>query len=334
MKFSRELKVGLLSVVTISMLYFGFNFLKGSDVFSANSKYYVIYNSIDGLTSSNPITLNGMAVGQVRKITIQQERSNRLLVTLEIRKDIVLREGTQAILADGGLLGGKVIRLEISPSGRELVGGDTLVSNQEAGIQALLQERTLPVITHADSLVQNLNAVAKGFQETGAILNQVLRNFDQTGSTLRTTLQQNQKSLAELTANLSELSSGLIETEKKISPLLAKTGTFADSLNALRLGETVNRANQLVTQMEQLVASVKTGQGTASKLINDDKLYNNLNYTIISMNQLLANLRENPKRYVNVSIFGKKDKGPSESPVDTTLEFKRLGVDSIGNGRN
>ncbi|GHB55387.1 MlaD family protein [Persicitalea jodogahamensis] len=331
MKLSRELKVGLLSVVTIGMLYFGFNFLKGSDIFSPNKKYFVIYNNIDGLTSSNPIMLNGLVVGQVRKIVIEQDKNNRLLVTLDIRKDLVFRKGTQAILADGGLLGDKVIRLKISPTGNELQPGDTLIGNQEAGIQALLQERTLPVITHADSLVQNLNTVTKGFQETGAILNQVLRNFDQTGSAFRATLQQNQKSLAELTANLSKLSGSLIETEKKIGPLLTKTGTFADSLNALRLGETVNRANQLVGQMEQLVAAVKTGQGTASKLINDDKLYNNLNYTIISMNQLLANLRENPKRYVNVSIFGKKDKGPTESPVDTTLEFKQPMVDSLQN---
>ena len=320
-----------MSVVTIAMLYFGFNFLKGSDIFSPNKKYFVVYNNIDGLTSSNPVMLNGLVVGQVRKIKIEQEKNNRLLVTLDIRKDLILRQGTQAILADGGLLGDKVIRLQISPTGNELQDGDTLMGNQEAGIQALLQERTLPVITHADSLVQNLNTVTKGFQETGAILNQVLRNFDQTGNAFRATLQQNQKSLAELTANLSELSASLVETEKKIGPLLAKTGTFADSLNALRLGETVNRANQLVAQMEQLVASVKTGQGTASKLINDDKLYNNLNYTIISMNQLLANLRENPKRYVNVSIFGRKDKGPTESPVDTTLEFKKPAVDSLQN---
>lgn len=329
MKISRELKVGLLSVVTIGMLYFGFNFLKGSDLFSPNKSYYVVYDNIDGLTSSNPVMLNGMSVGQVRRIRIEQQKDNRLLVTLDIRKDLVLRQGTKAVLADGGLLGGKLIRLEVNPVGNTLADGDTLMSGREAGIQALLQERTLPVITHADSLVRNLTMVTKGFQETGAILNQVLRNYDQTGLALRSTLQQNQKSLAELTANLSILSGSLIETEKKIGPLLTKTGTFADSLNALRLGETVNRANQLVAQMEQLVASVKSGQGTASKLINDDKLYNNLNYAVISMNQLLANLRENPKRYVNVSIFGKKDRGPTESPVDTTLEFKKPAVDSV-----
>lgn len=334
MNVSKELKVGILSVVTIAMLYFGFNFLKGSDLFSSTNTYFVVYDNVDGLTSSNPVTLNGLSVGRVKSIKIQQDRNNQLLVAMEVRKDIILRKGTQAVLADGGLLGDKAIRLQISPTGTQLENGDTLQGFKEAGISALLQAKTLPVMDKADSLVRNLNVVTKGFTETGAILNQVLRNYDQTGTVLRSALERNQKDLSTLITNLSKLSGSLVETEKQIGPLLAKAGTFADSLKALRLGQTVNRANQLVGQMEQLVAAVQTGQGTASKLINDDTLYNNLNYTMISLNQLLANLRENPKRYVNVSIFGKKDKGPTESPIDTTLEFKKPKEDSLSDIRN
>lgn len=322
MKVSKELKVGILSVVTIGMLYFGFNFLKGSEFFSRSYKYHVIFDNIDGLTPSNPILLNGLSVGRVQTIKILQDKNNQLLVTIDVQKSLILREGSQAILADGGLLGGKVVHLGISPTGKQLQDGDTLIGIKEAGISALLQEKALPVITHADSLVKNLNAVTKGFKETGAILNQVLRNYDQTGLVLRGTLEDNQKGLSALTANLSQLSASLVQTEKEIKPILKKAGTFADSLNALRLGETVASANLMVAQMQQLVGAVKAGQGTAGKLLTDDKMYNNLNYTLISLNQLLANLRENPKRYVNVSIFGKKDKGPTESPVDTTLEFK------------
>lgn len=322
MKVSKELKVGILSVVTIGMLYFGFNFLKGSELFSRSYQYHVIYDNIDGLTPSNPVLLNGLSVGRVQTIKIMQDNGNQLLVTIDVQKSIILREGTNATLADGGLLGGKVIRLDISPEGKLLQDGDTLIGLKEAGISALLQEKALPVMTQADSLVRNLNVVTKGFQETGAILNQVLRNYDQTGLALRGTLEDNQKNLAALTANLKQLSASLVETEKEIKPLLTKAGTFADSLNALRLGQTVASANQMVAEMQQLVGAVKAGQGTAGKLLTDDKMYNNLNYTLISLNQLLANLRENPKRYVNVSIFGKKDKGPTESPVDTTLEFK------------
>lgn len=322
MKVSKELKVGVLSAITVTMLYFGFNFLKGSDLFSRTHTYYVVYDNIDGLTASNPVILNGLAVGRVQSIRILQERNNHLLVAMDIRKDLALHQGTKAILADGGLLGGKVIQLVIATNGGMLDDGDTLRGLKEAGISALLQEKALPVMTQADSLVRNLNAVTIGFKETGAILNQVLRNYDQTGSVLRGTLEQNQKSLASLTANLSQLSSSLIETEKQIAPLLAKTGNFVDSLNALQLSQTVANANQMVNQMQRMVSSIQAGQGTAGKLLNDDTMYKNINYTLISLNQLLANLRENPKRYVNVSIFGRKNTGPAESPIDTTLEFK------------
>ncbi len=325
MKVSKELKVGLLSIVTIGLLYLGFNFLKGSDLFSRTHTYYVVYDNIDGLTASNPVLLNGLSVGRVQNIKIQQDRNNRLLVALNIQKGIIIRQGSTATLADGGLLGGKIIRLDISAAGDQLEEGDTLVGAKEAGISALLQEKALPVMTQADSLVRNLNAVTQGFRETGTILNQVLRNYDQTGLVLKGTLEQNQRNLAILTGNLSKLSASLVETEKQITPLLTKTGSFVDSLNALRLSETVANANQMIDQIEHMVASIESGQGTASKLINDDQMYKNLNYTLISLNQLLANFRENPKRYVNVSIFGKKDKGPSESPVDTTLEFKKPG---------
>jgi phospholipid/cholesterol/gamma-HCH transport system substrate-binding protein len=323
MKVSKELKVGVLSVITVTMLYFGFNFLKGSDLFSRTHTYFVVYDNIDGLTVSNPVILNGMSVGRVQNIRILQERGNQLLVAMDIQKDILIRQDSKAVLADGGLLGGKIIRLDLNPRGKMIGEGDTLMGTKEAGISALLQEKALPVMTQADSLVRNLNAVTLGFKETGAILNQVLRNYDQTGSVLRGTLEQNQKSLATLTANLSQLSGSLIETEKKITPLLTKASNFADSLNALRLSETVASANQMVSQMQNLIGALQSGQGTAGKLMNDDKLYNNINYTVISLNQLLANLRENPKRYVNVSIFGRKNTGPTESPIDTTLEFKK-----------
>ncbi|GAB2783400.1 MlaD family protein [Rhabdobacter roseus] len=324
MKISKEVKVAALVIVTLTMLYFGFNFLKGTDLFSRTHKYFIVYDDVDGLTASNPVMLNGLSVGRVQTIKILQDQGNRLLVTVDIQKEIQIREGTVATLADGGLLGGKVIQLKIANSGRELGDEDTLVAQKDPGISALLQEKALPVVMHADSLVRNLTLITAGFKETGAILNQVLRNYDQTGLVLRTTLETNQANLAALTGNLSKLTASLIETEKELKPILAKAGTFTDSLTALRLGETVATANRTIGELQQMLAAVKAGQGTAGKLVSDDKLYNNLNYSLISLNQLLANFREQPRRYINVSVFGgkKKDTGPSESPIDTTLQFK------------
>ena len=311
-----------MAIFALVMLYLGFHVLKGSDVFSRTYKYYVIYDNIDGLTPSNPVLLNGLNVGRVQGIKLLQDRQNKLLVTLDIQKGVSLPTGTAAVLADGGLLGGKLIRLMMGTSATYLKDEDTLTARKEAGISALLQEKALPLVTHADSLVKNLDVVASGFKETGLILNQVLKNYDQTGTSLQGLLGDNRKNLLAITTNLNALSASLIETEKGLKPLLAKTGTLADSLNALKLGETVQSANRTIAELRALLASVESGKGTAGKLIKDETLYNNLNKTMVSLNKLMTNFREQPKRYVHISVFGKKDKGPADSPLDSTTVIK------------
>ncbi|NIJ51092.1 MlaD family protein [Dyadobacter arcticus] len=319
MKISREAKVGIMAILAMVMLYFGFHILKGSDVFSRTYKYYVVYDNIDGLTASNPVLLNGLNVGRVQEIRLLQNRKNHLLVSLDVQKGVAVPKGTTAVLADGGLLGGKVIHLTLG-NGATLQDGDTLLANKESGISAVLQEQALPLVTHADSLIKNLSQVVAGFQETGLILNQVLRNYNQTGSNLQGLLDENRSNLLAMTSNLNKLSTSLIETEKELKPLLAKTGTLADSLSALKLGETVQNANRTIGELHTLLASVESGKGTAGKLIKDETLYTNIDRTIVSLNKLLTNLREHPKRYINISVFSKKDKGPSESTLDTATK--------------
>ncbi|MCF0057780.1 MlaD family protein [Dyadobacter sp. CY356] len=322
MKLTKEVKVGLMAVMAMVLLYFGFHILKGSDVFSRTYKYYVIYDNIDGLTASNPVLLNGLNVGRVQEIKLLQNQQNRLLVSLDIQKGIVLPKGTAALLADGGLLGGKVIHLSMGASSVNLQDNDTLLGKKESGISAILQEKALPLVTHADSLIQNLAAVADGFKETGKILNQMIKNYDQTGNAVQGMVTENRKNLLVMTSNLNKLSESLVETEKELKPILARTGSFADSLQALRLGATVQSANQTILELRHLLAEVESGKGTAGKLIKDETLYNNMNSTIVSLNKLLTNFREYPKRYVHLSVFGKKDKGPSESLLDTTTKIK------------
>lgn len=324
MKITKEAKVGLLAVSAIIILYAGFNFLKGSSIFSRTNIFYIVYDNIDGLTTSNPVTLNGLPVGRVTDIELLPEKQNHLLVSVELDKKIDVPAGTVAILADGGLLGGKVIKLQMGVSKSYLSGNDTLANAKEAGLSAILQQKAMPVLSQVDSLAHNLNLVAQGFKDTGKSLNSVLTTFDNTGNQLNGIVSDNRAQLAALIKNLNVLSASLAETEKGIKPLMAGASTFVDSLNALRLGQTVAGANQTLGELKQVIANLQSGKGSVGKLLNDDKLYTNLNYTIISLNQLLANFREQPKRYVNVSVFGRKsDKGPVVSPIDTTLKFKQ-----------
>ncbi len=309
-----------MAIVTLTMLYFGFSFLKGSDFFSSNYKYYVVFNNIGSLQSSNAIKLNGVQVGQVKKTELLQDRGNKVLVTLEINKEIIVTQGTKTKLTSE-LLGGSALVLEIASGAKRLQQGDTLLSDSEKGIQALLQEQALPVVKNADSLIINLNRVVKQFDQTGYALNKLLATADKTALGINATIDQNRQAIAATLANVNALSASLIETEKGIKPILGNLLTTTDSLKALRIGQTLAQANAAVATLQKSLTALEQGQGTAGKLLKDQALYDNLNRTIVSVNKLMTNFRQYPKRYVNVSVFSKKDKGPADSPADTTLKY-------------
>ena len=336
MKISQEVKVGLLAVVSLLMLYFGFRFLKGSDFFSSTNKYLVIYNTIDGLTASNPVRINGLSVGQVKKINILQDQDNKLLVTLELNKDIRITQGTKAVLADDGLLGGKLIQLQIQPGTPPLEDGGKLIGVKETGLSALIRAKTLPVLNNVDSLTYQLNRVVGQFDQTGVVLNQTLRAASAGVRTLDLTVAENRVALRTTLGNVNRLSASLIETEKQLKPILAKADTFVDSLQGLQIRQTLGSVNKTVDNLQKILGAIDQGRGSLGKLTTDDSFYRNVNATTRSLERLLRDLRENPKRYVHFSLFGRKDKKlPNEAdtlfistPVSTSMLLSPAKVDS------
>ena len=310
MKISQEVKVGLLAVVTLLMLFFGFNFLKGSDFFSSNHKYTIIYDNIDGLTASNPVQINGLTVGQIRNIRILQDQGNKLLVTIEVKSGIRVTKGSRAVLADDGLLGGKLIRLSINPGTPQLENGGMLVSAKESGLSALIKEKTLPVLNNVDSLTYQLNRVVGQFDQTGVVLNRTLEAANAGVRTLDLAISENRAGLRATLDNVNRLSNSLVETEKQLKPILAKADTFTDSLQGLQLKQTLGSVNKTVDNLQKILGAINEGQGSLGKLTTNDSLYRNVNATTASLEKLLTDLRENPKRYVHFSLFGKKDKTP------------------------
>lgn len=314
MKISQEVKVGLLAIVSLLMFYFGFRFLKGSDFFSTTKKYQAIYDNIDGLTASNPVRINGLSVGRVKSIEILQNQGNKLLVTLELNKDIRVTRGSKAFLVDDGLLGGKMIQLNVDPRKPLLEDGGMLVSAKESGLSALIREKTLPVLNNVDSLTYQLNRVVSQFDQTGVILNKTLGNANAAVGTLGLTISENRAALQTTLANVNRLSSSLIETEKQLKPILTKADTFADSLQSLQLKQTLASVNKTVDGLQTILTNINKGQGSLGKLASDEGFYRNINNTTASLEKLLTDLRENPKRYVHFSLFGRKDK-PYVAPV-------------------
>lgn len=311
---SNELKVGFLALLAFLILYFGFNFLKGNDVFSTARVYYVEYDNVDGLMVSNQVMVNGIEVGKVKKVEILPEKANKILVTLRLSQDILIPDKTVAVLSDGALLGGKIIRLRLEGKGN-LAEDSFLKGETEVGVTALLKERAIPVIANADSLLVSFRQISNKFDHTGTYLNTLLKTSNETVSNINGSVNSivadNKANIAQISSNMKTLSTDLIETEKQLRPLLTKFNTVADSLNALKIGKTLKEVDATVVSLKKIVQGLERGEGTAGKLIKNDSLYLGLNKTIVDLDKLLLDFRLQPKRYIGISVFGKKNTPPS-----------------------
>lgn len=310
---SNELKVGFLALMAFLILYFGFNFLKGNDLFSKSNTYYIQYDNVDGLTASNIVMVNGVEVGKVKKVFLDPADGNKIKVEIWVNKGLVLPDKTVAILSDGALLGGKVIRLELLGKGA-IADESTIPGINEKGLSSLLKERALPVLSNADSLLVTFRSVSSKFEKTGLHLNRLIENSNVAVSNINgsvsTLVAENSVNIKQITANMRNLSQSLIETEKELKPLLTKFNSVADSIQAARIGQTIQEASRAITSLQRIVTKLEQGQGSAGKFLTNDSLYSGLNKSIVDLDRLLIDFRTQPKRYIHFSVFGKKDPNP------------------------
>ena len=322
MKISKEVKVGLLALISGVILYLGFNFLKGSDFFSPNNNYYVVYDNIGGLTESNTVMLNGFAVGRVKKIELLQNQGNKLRVTLDINKDVVLTDSTAAVLASSSVLGGKAISLKVGPGNRVLQDEDTLIASTEKNLSEMINEKITPITENVDTALVNLNVLIRKFQAMSGNIDATLVNLRATSSTLNSTLAQNQRAIKGIATNLNTLSASMNDPQTGVRPLLGKFNSFADTLSQMQLAQTVERTNRSIASLNQMLTQINQGQGSLGKLTKNDSLYNNLNQFAADLDALVVDLKANPKRYVSISVFGRKDKDKDKKDEKTTKNTK------------
>ncbi|WP_020531706.1 MlaD family protein [Flexithrix dorotheae] len=299
---SKEFKVGILTVIAGVILYWGVRFLKGIDLFSDTSVYYAYYENIGGLQPANPVLLNGMSVGRVLDIEIVPEKNNKVMVSLEVANDIQIGDQTVALLTDPGLLSDKAVELKINTVNGYLKSGDTLRSEIDNGVMDILEEKAFPIINTLDSTFASLNIVLKG--------------LDGLGDELKSTLvvardKMNSVNTQELDGTLQNFritSENLAKMSEELKPLATKLNTLADSLNEAPIKSLATEMNATMANLNTTVEKINNAEGSLGLLINDKKLYEDMDQTIRDLDSLLVNLREHPNRYVQFSVFGKKDK--------------------------
>ncbi len=312
---AKELKVGILTVITVLVFYYGFNFLKGIDFFTPTHRYFAIYNKVDGMVIGNSIKINGLAVGRVSNIQILQSQKNQILVSLDIDDGIILNDSSLALLADNGMLGEKMIDLKIRRGTRNLKHLDTLLAGSAGGMLAKISNSAGPMLTKADALLENINLMLLEYKGMGAKMQTLTQNASEMSGTANTLLKANEAKIGQITTNLAQISADLNQMTTELKPMPQKMNQLADKMNALELEQTVKNAQKTLAELNKMLTAINQKQGSAGKLVYDDSLYNNLNQTLTDLDAILVEFQQKPKKYIpNVSVFGgkKKDKKNKE----------------------
>ena len=294
---SKEFKVGLLTVISGTILYLGFNYLKGKDFFSTTNKYYAIYANIDGLDVSNPVIVNGFAVGRVSRIQIVQELDNQILVELDVHGDVVLGDSTVATLTNEDFLGSKAILLEIGHVTTPAQHGDTLLAGFDKGLAALF-ERAQPLTDNIGITIGRINEILIGLEGAGEGLEKALTTFTNTMVHLESMLETNKPVVAEILTNVNISTEKLHQKMDQLDPILDNANTTLNKINALEVERTLQGVDELLAELTKLMEQINEGDGTMTKMIKEDSLYQNMNQALIDPDKLLIHFNENPKHFM------------------------------------
>jgi phospholipid/cholesterol/gamma-HCH transport system substrate-binding protein len=310
MKLSKELKTGILVTITIAVFVYGFNFLKGKDIFYSRDIYYAVYPRISGIVEANPVQVNGFKVGRIKKIELMNG-TGHLLVTIAISdQNLRVTKGTVAKIVSSDLLGAKAIELIIGNSNDLAMDGDTLIAESDQSLQQSVEGAIKPLKDKTEKLISSIDSiitVAQALFDKNTIENlsksfsnikHTLETFDRTSMRLDTMIASEKNKLSVIFSKVESISTNLANNNDKITSAIKNFSAISDTLAKANLAQTIEKANSALSSVSVVMDKINKGQGTAGMLVNDEKLYKNLNSASASMDSLLKDLKDHPKKYI------------------------------------
>jgi phospholipid/cholesterol/gamma-HCH transport system substrate-binding protein len=316
LKITREIKTAILVISAILLFIWGYSYLKGKDLFTNYKTVYVEYDNVEGVVKSAAVTLNGLIVGTISDITINQV-TGKILVELQLKTDFPISKSSIAAIYEPGFIAGK--QIAIYPNFQDktiLADGDKLQGVIKAGLTESLKEKLVPLQEKFEKLILNSDKLVSGFNNVLDAQGQA--DLKNSLSELRKTIEQFHKASSSVNTILDDNKgkiNGVVTNFNKISSDFSK---ISDSLNKANLGQTAKNLEKTLANVDKIMADLQAGKGSMGKLLTDDELYKNLEKTSKELELLLEDVRLNPTRYVNVSVFGKKNK-PYVAPVNDTV---------------
>ena len=305
MKNKNEIKTGILVVIGIGLFIFGFSYLKSNDIFVSDRTFYAVYEDVEGVVNGTPVTVNGFPVGNIQDISFF--KNNSLLVKFRVENDIKFSINSIAQIYETGLIGGKALAIiPANDNSRVAVYNDTLSSSVAPGLTELVNDKLTPLQENIESMIVNANKVLDkvnsifddptraNLRTSVSDFSETIRDLKETSVMIKSVMKSNKLSIDQTISNVLDISKDLSEISKTI--------------NQSELSTTMKNFKNSSEGLSRVLNNINDGNGTISKLIDNDSLFQNLNDASKSIDLLIEDIRINPKRYIHFSVFGKKNK--------------------------
>ncbi len=335
MKISNETKVGALTAIAITLLVIGFNFLKGKSLFKTGNYLYAKYSNTKGIMVSNPVLINGFQVGNVADIENADANLKDIIVTIKLKSKYNIPANSIAAIK-GNPLGTPSMEIVMGNATTFLNSGDTLVTGDNPGLLGSLTDKVAPIadqlkvtLHSLDSVLKNVNSIfdantKSNLQGTMGNINKTTASLAVSAGSIQAMLNQQSGAINQSMKNLSSFTKNLADNNEKITRMMSNVEKTTENLSKADIDGSIASLKKAIDNLNGLVEKVGSKEGTLGLLMNDKQLYYQLLNTVRSGNILVDDLKTHPKRYVNISVFGGKDKSkPLMAPLNDTLILQK-----------
>lgn len=320
MQIKKEVKVGIVAVLAIFLFVWGYNFLKGTNIFSNSNNMYAVYDQVGGLKVSAPIHINGVQVGIVKDKQFLNDNSGKVLITLSMEEtNLKIPKDSKARLVTD-FLGTASIDIMLGNSKDPLSKGDTINTEIERTLTEEVNQQILPLKKKAEELLSSIDTVMNIITAildektrnnvSGAFekINNTIKHLESTAKRIDLLIDVEADKISGITSDVKNITGTISKNSKQLDKSMKNLAAITDSISAADLTQTINNAKVTLDQTAALMKKINEGEGTMGKLVNSDSLYNNLDAASKDLDLLLIDLKKNPGRYVHFSIFGRRDK--------------------------
>lgn len=312
MKYSKELKAGLIALLAIVGFVILFQFMKGKRLFTTDNIFYAKFDNVEGLEASNPVSINGLKVGQVDEIVPVTEKDGKIhfVVKVTVDDEFIFSKKSTLEIFEPGLMSGKQMRVNLAYGNPMAKDGDTLagaftlsmmnnISSQVGPVKDQLQI----VMKRVDSLANNANQILN--DQNKAEIKALLQNLNRTVASFEGTSRQTNALLANNDPRVQQVLDNANLATISARTAIDKYGRVAEQVDVQKLNNTIDKLSLTADKLNGVISGIQNGEGSLGKLTKDEELYRNLNESSQNLNKLILDLKENPKRYLNFSVFGK-----------------------------